>query len=190
MKPHFQTFPHLQVLGRALLAAVAVLALWTAQLTAGDEKSAPASILSKLDKHLVLVVKKSRGESPFDKPTTLQPDVYQFKGRVLVEIEGSASKELSDQVTSPWRTARRWLGNGDNLPSLDSFRAARNAGRPCGHQIHLRGETECHAPDQPSLRNHERNQTNSRATHARSTRPSGDLCFDDGRWQDSLRVDH
>jgi hypothetical protein len=60
----------------------------------------PATILSKLDQHLVLVVKKSRGESPFDKPTTLQPDVYQFNGRVLVEIEGSASKELSDQVTS------------------------------------------------------------------------------------------
>ena len=60
----------------------------------------PASILSKLDKHLVLIVKKSRGESPFDKPTTLQPDVYQSNGRVLVEIEGSASKELSDQVTA------------------------------------------------------------------------------------------
>jgi hypothetical protein len=101
MKTRFQTFQPLQVPGRALLATVLVLALSTVQLTAGDEKPAvPASTLSKLDKHLVLVVKKSRGESPFDKPTTLQPDVYQSNGRVLVEIEGSASKELSDQVTA------------------------------------------------------------------------------------------
>jgi hypothetical protein len=101
MKTRFQTFRPLQIPGRALLAAVTALALLTAQLTAGDVKSAlPATTLSKLDQHLVLVVKKSRGESPFDKPTTLQPDVYQFNGRVLVEIEGSASKELSDQVTS------------------------------------------------------------------------------------------
>ena len=100
MKTRFQTFLPFQVPGRALLAAVAVLALSMTQLTAGDEKSAPASVLGKLDKHLVLVVKKSRGEAPFDKPTTVQPDVYQFNGRVLVEIEGSASKELSDQVTA------------------------------------------------------------------------------------------
>jgi hypothetical protein len=101
MKPHFKTFPHFYTLGRALLAAIAVLALWTAQLIAGDQKSAvPASILSKLDNHLVLVVKKSRGEPPFDKPTTLEPDVYKFNGRVLVEIEGSISRELSDQLAS------------------------------------------------------------------------------------------
>jgi hypothetical protein len=119
MRPHFLTFLHLQVLGRALLAAVAVLALWTAQLTAGDQKSVPASILSKLDQHLVLVVKKSRGEPPFDRPTTLEPDVYKFGGRVLVEIEGSISRELSDQIASlggqlvtGWGTAttfRAWV---------------------------------------------------------------------------------
>jgi hypothetical protein len=120
MKPHFKTFPHFYTLVRALLAAIAVLALWTAQLIAGDQKSAvPASILSKLDNHLVLVVKKSRGEPPFDKPTTLEPDVYKFNGRVLVEIEGSISRELSDQLASlggqlvaGWGTAttfRAWV---------------------------------------------------------------------------------
>ena len=119
MKPHFKTFPHFQVLARALLAAVAVLALSTAQLTAGDEKSAPASILNKLDQHLVLVVKKSRGEAPFDRPTTVEPDVYKFGGRVLVEIEGSISRELSAQIASlggqlviGWGTAttfRAWV---------------------------------------------------------------------------------
>lgn len=118
MKPHFKTFPHLY-LGRALLAAVAVLALGMAQLNAGDAKSAPAAILSKLDSDLVLVVKKSRGEAPFDRPTTLEPDVYKFNGRVLVEIQGTISREVSDQITSlggqlviGWGTAttfRAWV---------------------------------------------------------------------------------
>jgi membrane protein implicated in regulation of membrane protease activity len=100
MKPHFKTFPHFHVLVQALLAAVAVLALSTAQMTASDKKSVPASILSKLDDQLVLVVKKSRGEAPFDTATTLQPDVFSFGGRVLVEIEGSFSRALSDQIAS------------------------------------------------------------------------------------------
>jgi hypothetical protein len=113
MKPHFKTFPHFHALSRALLAAIAVFALSTAQLTAGDEKSVPASILNKLDDQLVLVVKKSRGE------TTLEPDVYKFGGRVLVEIQGSISSGLVDQITSlggqlvnGWGTAttfRAWI---------------------------------------------------------------------------------
>jgi hypothetical protein len=117
MKPHFKTPFH--VLGRALLAVVAALALSTAQLSAGDEKAVAPSILSKLDQHLVLVVKKSRGEPPFDKPTAVQPDVYKFGGRVLVEIQGSISRELSDQIASlggqlvtGWGTAttfRAWV---------------------------------------------------------------------------------
>jgi len=87
--------------GRALFAAVAALVLSTIQLNAGDVKSAvPAAILAKLDKDLVLVVKNSRAEAQSDTATAPQPDVYQSNGRVLVEIQGSVSKELSDQVTS------------------------------------------------------------------------------------------
>ncbi len=113
MKPHFKTFPHSHVLARALLAAMAVFAFSTAQMTASGEKSVPASTLNKLDQQLVLVVKKSRGE------TTLEPDVYKFGGRVLVEIEGSFSRELFDQIASlggqvvtGWGTAttfRAWV---------------------------------------------------------------------------------
>jgi hypothetical protein len=106
--------------GRTFLAALAVLALSDAHLSAGDAKSAvPASILGKLDSHLTLVVKKSRGEAPFDKPTAVQPDVFQFDGRVLVEIQGSISKELADyiaslggQLVTGWGSAtnfRAWL---------------------------------------------------------------------------------
>jgi hypothetical protein len=118
MKPHFKT--PFRIHGRTFLAALAVLALSAAQLRAGDAKSAvPATILAKLDSHLTLVVKKSRGEAPFDKPTTLQPDVFQSDGRVLVEIEGSISRELSDYIASlggqlltGWGTAtnfRAWV---------------------------------------------------------------------------------
>ena len=67
----------------------------------------------------MLVVKQSRGEPPFDRPTTVEPDVYKFGGRVLVEIEGSISRELSDQIASlggqlviGWGTAttfRAWV---------------------------------------------------------------------------------
>jgi hypothetical protein len=118
MKPHLKT--PFRIHGRVFLAALAVLALSAAQLRAGDTRSAvPASILGKLDSHLTLVVKKSRGEAPFDKSTALQPDVFQFNGRVLVEIQGLVSKELSEYISSlggelvaGWGTAtnfRAWV---------------------------------------------------------------------------------
>ncbi|HEX4629506.1 MAG TPA: hypothetical protein VH188_00945 [Chthoniobacterales bacterium] len=112
MKPHLKT--PFRISGRTFLAALAVLALSAAHLSAGDAKSAvPASVLSKLDNRLALVAKKSRGE------TTLQPEVFQANGRVLVEIEGSVSRELSNyiaslggQLVTGWGTAtnfRAWL---------------------------------------------------------------------------------
>jgi hypothetical protein len=118
MKPYLET--PFRFHGRTFLAALAVLALSAAQLSAGDAKSAvPAAILGKLDSHLTLVVKKSRGESPFDKPTSLQPDVFQSGGRVLVDIDGSISRELSEYIASlggqlvpGWGTAtnfRAWV---------------------------------------------------------------------------------
>ena len=69
--------------------------LWTT----GDELVAPAA-RAKLDGQLLLALRKNRGEAPFDKPTTLQPDIpVRDGGRVLVDIEGSVSKALRDQVT-------------------------------------------------------------------------------------------
>jgi hypothetical protein len=87
--------------------------LWTT----GDELVPPAT-KSKLDDQLLLALRKSRGEPPFDKPTTLEPEIPIKDGdRVLVDIEGSASKALSDQVT---------LGGGtlpDSSPSSSMLRA-------------------------------------------------------------------
>jgi len=98
MKPHGTTPFHVRV--PILFAAIAVLTLSTAPMTANGKEPVAASILNKLDSQLVLVVKKSRAEAPFDKETTLEPDVYKFRGRVLVEIEGVFSRELSDQIAS------------------------------------------------------------------------------------------
>lgn len=97
MKPHCKT--PFQVLARILLAAVAVLALSTTQMTASGEKSVPASTLKKLDPQLVLALKKSRGEPPFDKPTSLEPDIpFKHNGRVLVDLEATVSTALVNHI--------------------------------------------------------------------------------------------
>jgi hypothetical protein len=68
--------------------------LWTT----GDELVSPAA-KGKLDDQLLLALRKSRGEPPFDKPTSLEPAIPIKDGdRVLVDIEGSVSKALLDQV--------------------------------------------------------------------------------------------
>lgn len=98
MKPHCKT--SFRVRAPILFAAMAVLTLSMAPMAASGKEPVPAATLNKLDSQLLLVVKKSRAEAPFDKETTVEPDVYKFRGRVLVEIEGTFSRELSDQVTS------------------------------------------------------------------------------------------
>src|SRR5215468_1001299 len=67
--------------------------LWT------GPDSAPPAIVRKLDPQLLLALKKSRGQAPFDKPTTLEPDIAGQDGtRVLVDVEASVSKELLSHV--------------------------------------------------------------------------------------------
>jgi hypothetical protein len=87
--------------------------LWTT----GDELVAPAARV-KLDGQLLLAMRKARGEAPFDKPTTLAPDIpIKDSDRVLVDIDGSISKALVDQVT---------LGGGalpDDAASSTTLRA-------------------------------------------------------------------
>jgi hypothetical protein len=69
--------------------------LWTT----GDELLSQAA-KDKLDGQIILALKKSRGEPPFDKPTSLEPAIPIKDGdRVLVDIQGSVSKALMDQVT-------------------------------------------------------------------------------------------
>lgn len=70
--------------------------LWT---NAGD---LPATVASKLDSQLVLASKQARGQAPFDKPTSLRPDVplKDETGRLLVDIRGAVSHDLIDQVAA------------------------------------------------------------------------------------------
>jgi hypothetical protein len=100
MKPNIKTFPHLQVLARTLLAALAMLALSTTHTFA--EGPLPAAILKKLDPQIVLALKKSWGQPPFDKPTKLEPDipVKDDTGRVLVDVEASISTQLLNEVSA------------------------------------------------------------------------------------------
>lgn len=94
MKPQFK--PRVPI----FLTALAMLAFGISALTASAREPVPAAVLNKLDHQLVLVVKKSRGEAPFDTATAADPDVYKFRGRVLVEIAGVFSRKLADQIAS------------------------------------------------------------------------------------------
>jgi hypothetical protein len=69
--------------------------LWTT----GDELVSTAA-KTKLDGQLLLALRKNRKEPPFDKPTTLEPAIpIKDSDRALVDIEGSISSALVDQVT-------------------------------------------------------------------------------------------
>src|SRR5205814_8673772 len=67
--------------------------LWT------SEAALPEAILKKLDGQIVLALKQSRGQPPFDKPTSLEPDIpIKDGGRVLVDMGASVSPQLLNQV--------------------------------------------------------------------------------------------
>jgi hypothetical protein len=68
--------------------------LWTS----GD-RSLPAATLKKLDAQIVLALKKTRGEPPFDKPTSLEPDIPIKDGAsVLIYLEATVSDDLLTQI--------------------------------------------------------------------------------------------
>jgi len=95
MKANFKKFPHFQFVSRTHLAALAVLALTTINMFASGDSSP----VSKLDPQIVLALKQSRGQPPFDKPTSLQPDIpIKDPGRILVELDATVSKQLLDQI--------------------------------------------------------------------------------------------
>lgn len=113
--------------------------LWTT----GDELVAPIA-RAKLDGQLLLALRQSRGEAPFDKPTTLVPDVPAKDGnRVLVDIDGSISKALIDHVT---------LGGGalpDNAASATTLRAMVALSQL--EALAMRSDVTSIAPAKPSV---------------------------------------
>jgi hypothetical protein len=67
--------------------------LWT------SEGSIAPAILKKLDPQIVLALKKSQGEPPFDKPTSLQPEIpLQVGTTVLIDLNATISDGLLTQI--------------------------------------------------------------------------------------------
>src|SRR5690348_12182497 len=62
----------------------------------------PDSVVDqKLDDQLRLGLKKARGQAPFDKPTTLEPDIPgNLPEGVLVDVQASTSQQLIDRISA------------------------------------------------------------------------------------------
>ena len=62
----------------------------------------PDSVVDqKLDDQLRLGLKKARGQAPFDKPTTLEPDIPgNLPEGVMVDIQASTSQRLLDRISA------------------------------------------------------------------------------------------
>lgn len=56
--------------------------------------------VQKLDNPLLLAVKKSRAEAPFDRTTSLRPEDYERADRVLVDVRGSITNEVANEIRS------------------------------------------------------------------------------------------
>ena len=77
------------------MLALFVFTMLQAQQPPLDEKASRTLAQKKLDSHIVLAIKKSRGEPPFDKPTQLDPDlVVEQDGRVLVDLNAKVTDQL------------------------------------------------------------------------------------------------
>ena len=62
-------------------------------------------------------LKKSRGEPPFDQPTTLDPDLeIEPDGRVLVDLTATVTAELLSQIST---------SGGTVISSFESMKAIR-----------------------------------------------------------------
>ena len=65
------------------------------------EKESRTAAQRKLDSHIVLALKKSRGEAPFDQPTSLDPDLaVEADGRVLVDLDAAVTGALLARIES------------------------------------------------------------------------------------------
>ena len=99
----------------------------------------PAAV-TKLDDALILALKKSRAEAPFDRQTAFQPEDCEIDGRVMVDIKASASTGLLSQIAQAGgkvfngfqtgTTLRAWVPLTQleaiaNLEGVQSMSAAR-----------------------------------------------------------------
>lgn len=102
-----------------------------------DEKASRTEGQKKLDSRLVMALNKSRKELPFNKPTTLDPDVrIEVDGHSLGDLNAKVSPALLQQISGP---------GGQVLSSYESARAihvklpltalAAHVDIQCGHHF-------------------------------------------------------
>ncbi len=97
---------HIYGCGMVACAIFLVACEDTAQIQSAEKSSPPdaeknsrAAASLKLDSHLVMALKKSRGEPPFDKPTTFDPDLaVDAQGMVMVDFQTRVTPGLLDQI--------------------------------------------------------------------------------------------
>lgn len=64
-----------------------------------SRKEVSPEVRQKLDSHLVMALKKQRGEPPFDRPTSFDPDLaVDAQGNVLVDFQATVTTALLDQI--------------------------------------------------------------------------------------------
>lgn len=71
----------------------------SARVALVDEKEARTPVQRKLDSHLVLALKRSRHEAPFDRPNPPDPDLaFEADGSVWVDIDAVVTPGLLLQI--------------------------------------------------------------------------------------------
>ncbi|WP_218033075.1 hypothetical protein [Brevifollis gellanilyticus] len=68
---------------------------------ADAKKEISPVVQQKLDSHLIMGLKKSRGEPPFDRPTLFDPDLpVDAEGKVTVDLTAKVTPGLLEQIRS------------------------------------------------------------------------------------------
>ena len=87
--------------------------------TLEQEKATRSAAQQKLDSNIVLALRQSRGEPPFDQPSALQPALtLRPDGRVLVDLDATVSAGLLAYI--------KHIG-GEVINSFEATRAVRAA---------------------------------------------------------------
>ena len=103
-----------------------------------ENSSIPAAVLPKLDAQIVLGLKKSRGEPPYDKAAAAEPDIPIKQGnRVLVDIDATVSTALLQDIAASEDELAAQPRRRTHRSRDDSARGGRGAGAPGGRQLRV-----------------------------------------------------
>ena len=105
----------------------------------------PDSIVDqKLDDQLRLALKKARGQAPFDKPTTLEPDIpANLPEGIMVDIQASTSQQLLDRISA---SGGRVIDGSVTATALEAVVPASQL-----EPLAARGDVKLIAPAKPTI---------------------------------------